>query len=272
MTARPGDGRTALVTGASSGIGMALARRFAAHGFAVVLSARREDRLIALAQELRDAARVAAHVFPADLAHPDACESLVAALHRQGLAIDVLVNNAGYSVPGPFGGSGWARQRDCLQVLVNAPCELAHRLLPAMAARHYGRILNVASVAGLMPGSASHALYGGAKALMIKFSQALHSEQKGSGVHVSALCPGFTHSEFHDVNGTRAAMNRLPKFLWLSAERVAEDGYDGVMRNCPIVVPGLQYKAIATLARLLPMHAAFRLGEARGRFIDRHRA
>src|SRR4029077_7756893 len=103
-----------------------------------------------------------------------------------------------------------------------APCELAHRLLPGMMRRGYGRILNVASVAGLMPGSASHTLYGGAKGMLIKLAQTLNSEQKGTGVHVTALCPGFTITEFHDVSGTRAAMNRLPQTMWLSAERVAE--------------------------------------------------
>jgi short-subunit dehydrogenase len=269
MSARPGNGRTALITGASAGIGLALARCFAAHGFDLVLTARREDRLAALARSVRDAYGVAASVLPADLANPAASESLVAALEQHGIAIDALVNNAGYSVPGLFRATDWTRQRDALQVLVTAPCALAHHVLPGMIARHYGRILNVASIAGLMPGSASHALYGGAKAMMIKFSQALHSEQKGSGVHVSALCPGFTRSEFHDVNGTRAAMKRVPGFLWLSADRVAAEGYDAVMRNRPIAVPGLQYKAIAALMRLLPVQTAFRLGEARKTLIER---
>ena len=101
--------------------------------------------------------------------------------------------------------------------------------------------------------------------MLIKFSQALHSEQKGSGVFVSALCPGFTASEFHDVNGTRAEMRRLPKFMWLSADRVAEEGYRAVMKNQPICIPGVQYRLISTFARLLPVRAAHRLGEARSR-------
>jgi hypothetical protein len=136
-----------------------------------------------------------------------------------------------------------------------------------MNARGYGRVLNVASVAGLMPGSASHTLYGGAKSMMIKWSQSLHSEQKGTGVHVTALCPGFTLTEFHDVNGTRGALNRLPKMLWLSADRVATEGYDAVMKNRPICVPGAQYKAITALVRLLPLNTGHRLGEARSRIL-----
>jgi short-subunit dehydrogenase len=209
--------------------------------------------------------------MPRDLACAESCAELVGALEGEGVSIDALVNNAGYGVPGFYRDTPWDVQRDFIQVLVTAPCELAHRLLPGMMRRGYGRILNVASVAGLMPGSASHTLYGGAKAMLIKFSQALHSEQKGTGVFVSALCPGFTRSEFHDVNGTRAEMRRLPEFMWLSAERVAEAGYRAVMKNQSICIPGVQYRLISTFARLLPMKAAHRLGEARSRVLAREK-
>jgi hypothetical protein len=267
MSAREGLGRTALITGASAGIGTALARVFAANGFNLVLTARRTERLIALAGELHESHGIDARAMPADLARPDTPANLVAALQRAGVTIDVLVNNAGYGVPGLYRETPWEVQRDFLQVLVTAPCELTHRLLPAMTLRGYGRILNVASVAGLMPGSASHTLYGGAKALLIKSSQSLHSEQAGTGVFVSALCPGFTSSEFHDVSGTRAAMKRLPKFMWLSAERVAHDGYRAVMKNEPICIPGMQYRLITTMARLLPPNLVYRLGRRRSRLL-----
>lgn len=267
MSAREGLGRTALITGASSGIGIALARIFAANGFNLVLTARRTERLVALAQELHAAHGIDARPMPTDLARPDAPANLIAALERAGTTIDVLVNNAGYAVPGLYRETQWEVQRDFLQVLVTAPCELTHRLLPAMTRRGYGRILNVASVAGLMPGSASHTLYGAAKALLIKSSQALHSEQTGTGVFVCALCPGFTVSEFHDVSGTRDAMNRMPGYLWLSAERVAQAGYRAVMKNEPICIPGAQYKFITTVARLLPLNIAYRLGRLRSRIL-----
>ena len=273
MMNEPGEGsrRTALITGASAGIGTALARVFASHGFDVVLTGRRTDRLYGLAQELRATHGVEARAMPADLARVQSCAELVGALDTDGIGIDALVNNAGYGVPGFYRETSWQTQRDFIQVLITAPCELAHRLLPGMTRRGYGRILNVASVAGLMPGSASHTLYGGAKAMLIKFSQSLHSEQKGTGVFVSALCPGFTSSEFHDVNGTRAEMRRLPKFMWLSAERVAEEGYRAVMKNEPICIPGVQYRLISTFARLLPVKAAHRLGEARARVMAREK-
>ena len=264
-----GRGRTALVTGASAGIGEKIARVFAAHGFSLVLTARRADRLRALAKELEGTCGVTARSYPADLALPHSCADIVADLERDGIAIDVLVNNAGYGVPGLYRETAWETQRDFLQVLVMAPCELAHRLLPGMRARGYGRILNVASVAGFMPGSASHTLYGGAKSMLIKWSQALHSEEKGSGVHVTALCPGFTLSEFHDVNGTRSALKRLPKFMWLPGERVADEGYRAVMRNRPLCIPGMPYKALTALVRLLPLNTGHRLGELRSRIMDR---
>jgi short-subunit dehydrogenase len=264
---REGLGRTALITGASAGIGEALARVFAAHGFHLVLTARRTERLIALADELRRTCSVETRVMPGDLARPETCAHLIAALERAGVSIDALVNNAGYGVPGLYRETSWEAQRDFIQVLATAPCELTHRLLPGMTQRGYGRILNVASVAGLMPGAASHTLYGGAKAMLIKMSQSLHSEQQGTGVFVSALCPGFTYSEFHDVNGTRAALNRLPKFLWLTSERVAQDGYRALMKNQPICIPGVQYKAISTIVRLLPMGMAHRIGRTRSRIL-----
>jgi short-subunit dehydrogenase len=266
---REGEGRTALVTGASAGIGEALARVFAAHGFNLVLTARRIERLTALADEVRRSCGVNTRVMPGDLARPETCAELTAALERAGVTIDALVNNAGYGMPGLYRETSWEAQRDFIQVLVTAPCELTHRLLPGMTQRGYGRILNVASVAGLMPGAASHTLYGGAKAMLIKMSQSLHSEQQGTGVFVSALCPGFTYSEFHDVNGTRAAMSRLPKFLWLTSERVAEEGYRAMMKNEPICIPGAPYKAISMIVRLLPMGMAHRIGRTRSKILEK---
>jgi short-subunit dehydrogenase len=122
-----------------------------------------------------------------------------------------------------------------------------------------------------MPGSASYTLYGGAKAMLIKLSQSLHSEQKGSGVHVTALCPGFTYTEFHDVTGTRAEMRRIPAMMWLSAERVAREGYEAVMKNRAVCVPGVQYKTITALARLLPLSAGHQLAQIRSRILAKRK-
>jgi short-subunit dehydrogenase len=138
-------------------------------------------------------------------------------------------------------------------VMVAAPCELAHRLLPGMVQRGFGRIVNVASLAGLVPPAAGHTLYAASKALLIKFSQSLHLEVASEGVHVSALCPGFTYSEFHDVNGTRAMISQsTPEWLWLGADEVAAAGYEAVEANRAVCVPGAPNKAIAAAAKLIP--------------------
>ena len=271
MSQRDGEGRTALVTGASAGIGAELARVFASKGFDLVLTARRADRLAALAGELRGLHGIGVRTIPADLALPETPKALISAIDGEGIAIDALINNAGYAVPGRYRDTSWEAQRNFLQVLMTAPCELIHRLLPGMSERRYGRILNVASVAGLMPGAATHTLYGGTKAMLIKISQALHSEQKGTGVHVTALCPGFTYSEFHDVTGTREEMQRMPKAMWLAADRVAREGYDAVMRNRAICIPGAQYKTITALARLLPLGTGHHVAELRSRILAKRK-
>jgi len=247
------SGRLALVTGASSGIGAALARVYASHGYDLALTARRADRLHALADEARLRYGVESLVIPADLAQPAAPAEILAAIEANGREVDALVNNAGYAVPGGYAATDWDDQRALLQVLVTAPCELAHRVLGGMTERRFGRIMNVASLAGLMPGARGHTLYGPAKALIVRFSQGLHLETQGTGVHVSALCPGFTYSEFHDVAGTRAQVSdSTPTWIWLGADEVAQAGYEAAEANRPICVTGAPNKAIAALAKIMP--------------------
>lgn len=256
---REGAGRTALVTGASAGIGRAFAEELARRGYAVVLTARRRDRLEALAADLRTRCGVETHVLAEDLAEAGAPARLVDAIHARGLAIDVLVNNAGYGVPGSYGKTAWAAQRDFLQVMVVAVAELTHRLLPGMIERRWGRIVNVASLAGLLPGVAGHTLYAASKALLVRFSESLALETAEQGVHVTALCPGFTLSEFHDVTGTRPQVSRLPRFMWRDAATVAREGCEAVMRGAPIHVNGRVNRTIAWLARMLPQSMVWAL-------------
>jgi len=251
--------RTALITGASAGIGKALAEVFAQHGFDLVLTARREDRLQALADDLSARYGVRTHCIVADLARQGEAEKICEHLAAAGLAIDALVNNAGYGVPGNYRATTWRQQEDFIQVMVTAVCELTHRLLPGMVERRYGRIVNIASVAGLTPAPAGHTLYGASKAFMIKFTQALAQETRKHGVHATAVCPGFTHSEFHDVTGTREQMRRMPSWMWLTAEQVAREAYDAVMRGDMIYVNGWVYKVVVVLARLLPERLALAL-------------
>ena len=257
--------RRALVTGASAGIGEAFARELARRGHDLVLTARRADRLETLAQELRDRHAIEAIVAPLDLARPDGPEALVGALDAQGLTIDVLINNAGYGVPGYFNEQPWSTHAAFIQVLMTAPTELAFRLLPGMKARGYGRIVNVASLAGHVPGSAGHTLYAASKAYLIKFSQSLALEGKGTGVHTTAVCPGFTYSEFHDVTGSRALVSKMPAFMWMDALTVARQGLDAVDAGTPVYVNGGVNRAIKTLFKLLPDAVALKMIERQGR-------
>ena len=170
-----GRGKTALVTGASAGIGKAFAALLAERGYDLALTARRADRLAAVAAELsRHGTQV--HVLPADLADPAAPAALCEALGRRGLAIDVLVNNAGYGVPGRYVRSSWQQQADFLQVLVVAVAELTHRLLPPMIERRWGRVVQIASLAALVPAAPGHTLYAASKAFLVKFTEALARE------------------------------------------------------------------------------------------------
>lgn len=240
----------ALITGASSGIGAAVAREYARRGVPLVLTARRLDRLETLAAELRSLVPV--EIIPADLADPAAPAQLVAEIERRGLKLRILVNNAGYGVPGRYLTKEWPVHAQFLQVMIGAASELTWRVLPALRAAGNGRILNVASFAALVPGADGQTLYAAAKAYLVKFSESLSLENADCGVNVTVLCPGFTWSEFHDVTGTREMMSKLPKWAWLRADEVAMAGIDGVERGRVIVVPGRVYKLMHFVAKHMP--------------------
>jgi short-subunit dehydrogenase len=252
-----------LITGASSGIGAALAREYARRGRALILTARRQENLDLLAREL--APQVRCEVITADLADPDACRALQQETVERGLPVDVLVNNAGYGLPGSYTSQPWDAHARFLQVMVSAVCELSHRFLPAMQAARRGAILNVASLAGHVPGSAGHTLYAASKAFMIKFSESLALENADHGVQVSALCPGFTYSEFHDVTGTRGQVSKMPKWMWMDADTVAREGIDALERGEVVHVAGRANRAIKTLTQLMPDRWALRLVQKRSK-------
>ncbi|MBY0493728.1 MAG: SDR family oxidoreductase [Cyanobacteria bacterium] len=262
---KEGSGKTALVTGASSGIGKAFAELLAERGYAVVLTARRGDRLETLAAELRQKFGVATHCVVADLAQPNASEQIANELTAKQLTIDVLVNNAGYGVPGSYVNVPWEDHERFMQVMVTAVLDLTYRLLPGMLERGWGRIINIASVAGMVPAPAGHTLYGASKAFVIRFSEALQAENGPKGVHATAVCPGFTWSEFHDVTGTRDRMNKMPGFLWLKADDVAREGYAAVMNGRAVVVNGGIYKFLVWLNGAMPRSLANVVSKFAGR-------
>ncbi len=254
--------RRALITGASAGIGAEFARQLAARGCDLVLTARRGDRLRALAEELQRQYAIGVQVIADDLADPAAPARIVAMTTGR---VDVLVNNAGYGVPGRYDKVDWATHARFMQVLVTAPLELCHLLLPAMRERGYGRIINVASLAGLVPATPGNTLYGPAKAFLMRVSQALAAENRAHGINVCALCPGFTHSEFHDVSHARALVSKLPGWMWSNADDVVRQGLNAVERGRVLCVPGRVNRAIKILMDLLPDRAALALVSRRAK-------
>ncbi len=251
--------RRVLITGASSGIGECFADVFASEGFDLVLVARRTERLEALAERCHHAYGVDALALPCDLSAPEAPDYLFQQTEQRGLVIDALVNNAGYGVPGNFRSRPWSEHAAFLQVLLTSLVHLTHRYEAGMTERGYGRILNVASLAGLVPPSARHTLYAPAKAFVVRFSEALALEHVGDGVQVTALCPGYTYSEFHDRLGNREQVARLPAPMWMSAQQVARSGFDAVMRGDVVHVPGRLNQLLAGLVHALPEGASRRI-------------
>ena len=251
-----------LITGASSGIGAALGRALAARAVPLVLTARRQQRLEALAAELRNRHRIEVIVLPADLANPEGPRQLLEAMAAQGLEIDGLVNNAGFGLRGDFHTQPWVQAEAMLQLMVNAPVQLTGALLPAMRARGRGRIVNVASLAGLVPGLAGSTLYSASKAFLIRFSQSLAAENRVHGIQVLALCPGYVRSEFHAVLGVEERMRKLPGLFWMNADELAERTLVAIDQQRVVAVPGRVNQLIAALARLLPNGAAGALSAA----------
>jgi short-subunit dehydrogenase len=228
----------------------------AQRGYDLILVARREDRLREIATEVAEKWGAKTLVIIQDLHKADAADNILNIVSQNGLVIDALINNAGYGLPGTFLSTNWQEQQDFLQIMLHTPTELCHKVLSGMNERGFGRILNIASLAGHLPGSLGHTLYTPVKAYMIKMSQSLNLECQGTGIHVTALCPGFTFSEFHDVNGTRELVAKMPKFMWLDADLVAELGFNALEENRAVYVTGKANKAIAALFKLVPDRVA----------------
>jgi len=244
--------RYALITGASAGIGKEFAYQLAKSGWNLLLIARREDTLKQIAEDLIKNFDIDAQYVVSDLAQLNQPEILYNYCIENNLSIAMLVNNAGYGVPGDFEKNNWKIHSDSLQVMLNSVVQICHLFYPEMLKNKFGRIINVASLAGFAPPTAGHTLYGATKSFLIRFSHSLHLEGKDKGVHVTALCPGFTYTEFHDVNGTRSMVSKLPKFMWMNAKDVVKQGIIAVENNQPIKVNGKINRVIAALSSALP--------------------
>jgi len=250
-----------LITGASSGIGSALAKVFAAHGHELALVARRQDRLEALADEIAATGRPRPTVFTADLERRDAASIIAAELSSQGLEPAFVVNNAGFGLSGAATALSRDEQLAMIDVNVRALTELSLMFIDSVA-RHRGGILNVASLAAFLPGPGM-AVYYASKAYVLSFSEALHRELSGLGVRVTALCPGAVPTEFQSRAGL--SLPAAARMLELSAERVAQIGYDAFMAGQRVVIAGTGNRLAASFMRLVPHALLLRLADQRPR-------
>ncbi len=241
--------QTALITGASSGIGLELAKRFARDGYNVVLVARNEQRLQTLKQELEAQFHAQCTVHVKDLSKYSEAEALFQELQQQQITVDFLVNNAGYGLFGEFTETDLQDELSMIDINIKALTTLTKLFLPGMKERENGKILNVASTAAFQPGPLM-AVYYATKAYVLSFSEALENEMKGMGVTVTALCPGPTKTGFE--SRANLGQSKLFKSGVMEVERVANIGYEGLMKGKSIVIPGFKNRLLANSIRFIP--------------------
>jgi len=248
------DNCSALITGASAGIGREFARQLAGRAGSVVLVARRRERLEQLHNELtKSNPNLNVHVYDVDLADKAQVDALIDSLARDKIDIDLLINNAGLGDSGPFATSDPERIDQIIQVNMSALTLLTRKLLPPMIARKRGAILNVSSSAGFLP-IPGFAIYAASKAYVTSFSEAIFSELRGTGVSVCALCPGPVHTEFNDVaQRPGEARDRSPEFVYVPVEQVVRDALAAVEADRPLIIPGFLMKVGMFLVRMTPM-------------------
>ncbi len=266
----PSVGGTALVTGASSGIGAAIARELASRGHGLTLVARREERLRSLAEELGAEHGVEAAAVAADVGDPAGREALADAVHAAGRSVEILVNNAGFGSRGRFARNDGGRMTEMVRVNVEAVVDLTGRYLPGMAERGRGAIINIASVAAFqpLPGSAT---YAASKSFVLSFSEALHTEQRGSGVTVTAVCPGPVRTEFTEVAGMGGVEQETPELIWMSAQEVGRHAVEAAEQGKRAVVPGTLNRAQSLFGQHTPRSLALPLIERIWGVTDRGR-
>ena len=240
--------RRALITGASAGLGVEFARQLAERGVDLLLVARRADKLEAVAEAMRKAHGIDVQIFADDLSQREAPARIEAHVRAQSMTIDWLVNNAGASGPDLLEDRDWNENAAFLELMMISVAQMCHRFVPPMQERGFGRVINVSSFAGRLP-TAAGANYGPAKAWVVALSEELALECRGSGVHVCALCPGFTHTDFHETAGLMDMKNGLPDFMWYDADVVARDGLRACERGKAICVSGRFYRFLDPIAQ-----------------------
>jgi short-subunit dehydrogenase len=245
-------GHVALITGAAAGLGASFAERLAREGADLVLVDRQAARVQALADDLAGRHGIKTYVLVQDLQSPDAVGTIHDRCQALGVRVDTLVNNAGFHLDKPFRDFAWPVLRDNLRLLLDVVVEMTHRFLPAMIERRWGRVINVASMSGFMPGGVRLSTYTPAKAFLIPFSEALNLELEGTGVHVTAICPGFMRTDLFKNSGLTDVSDAVPGFLWNEPDQVADEAVRASMRGDPVHVSGLPNRLILAAAKVIP--------------------
>ncbi len=251
--------KTALITGATSGIGKAFAERLAAMGYDLILTGRRAQVIREAARKLEKEHRITATAIIAELSTEEGIRAVLAAIKKSG-GIDFLINNAGYGTDGLFKNLAIQEHLDMISVHVNASLRFIYAALPGMLAKKSGAIINVSSLAAYFP-APINGIYGGSKSFLKVFTESLHMEVRRSGVRVQALCPGFTHTDFHNKMGVEEELARNPNIFWMSAEQVADISLK-CLKKCKVVcIPGFRNRVLWFVGRILPTGLYYRLIE-----------
>jgi short-subunit dehydrogenase len=250
----------ALITGASSGIGLQIANNLASKGYNLILTARREDRLLSIANEINEKFDVKVDYISCDLSDIDTPKQIFNFCLSRDYEVEILINNAGYGIATPFHETLMEDEEDFIRVLGTSVIALCKIFLPLMIERQSGKIMIVSSVASFSPPSSIQALYGPIKTFMNRFSDAININYNHLGITSTALCPGFTVTEFHTSSGVQNEMDRVPSFMKFSAERVAKEGVDAMFAGKPICVPTMTYKTLVFMLKYLPASILSLLG------------
>ncbi len=238
----------ALITGASAGLGAEFARQLAGSGKDLILVARRTEPMEALAKALIERYKVAVDIIQSDLSERNATSALFDSVRERGLEVDTLINNAGSVGPDLLRARDWPAQQDYIELMMTSVAGMCHHFIPPMQQRGYGRVLNVASVAGQVS-LAGDASYGPTKAYLIALSKGLSATVRGQGVNVLALCPGFTHTDFHQTDKLARMKNRSPKFMWYDAEVVVREGLAALEKGKAVYISGRLYRFLIPLLK-----------------------
>jgi short-subunit dehydrogenase len=258
--------RTALITGASAGLGVEFANQLAASGNDLILVARRKQKLEEVAKSLREKHGVTVTTVSADLSDPQAPQELFEFTRSANLTVDYLINNAGSAGPHLLEEKDWAPQARFLELMMLSVPHMCHHFIPPMRERGFGRVINISSFAGRLPRPDAGSHYGPSKAYVIALTEELDLTLRGTGVHASALCPGFTHTDFHETADLGEMKAALPSFVWYTAETVVRDGLRAVEKGKPIMISGRLYRWLDPLAQSLilrPLVKSFAPGRNR---------